>query len=230
MPATRISSPDTSVVTRPGADAALITLLFFAFLSYRIRPVGPLVLAFSLISLLGAIVALSLLYAASTAADSPAAQGLFMIGAALGLSDGAIVTLFVVLGIAFFGLLGWLCIRQIASRYERQKANDLSLTTDSLWFLFGSMQAPGIALTGPAWILAAAAGFAVYKNADADSPARTSGGNRIRLIHLGNASGEDLNKLTARPVEVIQRIGRARVHEATQVASKFHSQSLPDRG
>ena len=139
------------------------TLLFLAFLTYKIRSIGPLVLACALISLLGAVVALSLLVAAIASPDSPASQGFFTIGAALGMSAGAIVTLFVILGIAIFGLLGWLGIRQIATRYQRKKVNDLSLTIDSLWLLFGSTQALGIAFTHPAWILAAVAGFAAYK-------------------------------------------------------------------
>lgn len=202
-------SPGVSTTMLFGSWALLDlppTLLFFAFLSYKIRPVGPLVLAFALISLLGAIVALSLLYAASTSADSPAAQGLFMIGAALGLSNGAIVTLFVVLGIAFFGLLGWLGIRQIASRYERKKANDLSLTTDSLWLLFGSTQALGIAFTHPAWILAAVAGFAVYKGVTragfsksgfaASTEPPVSRLLYLRVFALGNRSREVFDAIT----------------------------------
>jgi NhaP-type Na+/H+ or K+/H+ antiporter len=44
------------------------------------------------------------------------------------------------LGLAVFGPIGWLTLRWIGARYERQKLSDQSITLDAIWLVFGIVE------------------------------------------------------------------------------------------
>jgi hypothetical protein len=123
------------------------TGLLWVFLNRRIRAVGPLVLTFMILAFTGLKLPLDYVVVRQT-------TELGAYGVLIGL---------IVLGIALFGLVGWLTLRWIGARYERKKISDQSVTLDSTWLLFGFVQSIPLFFGGAVWILSGLVAFAVYK-------------------------------------------------------------------
>ncbi|HUL63329.1 MAG TPA: hypothetical protein VLW55_01825 [Burkholderiaceae bacterium] len=134
------------------------TVLLLAFLNRRVRAVGPLVLAFMVAGVTGALVSVEL------AGQSEAVlRALVSVGGRVGLGGVGIFVLMHVVGFAVFALLGWPLLRVLGRRYETKRISDQSLTLDAMWLLFAVVQSIGFAFEGGAWVLAGLAGFVAYK-------------------------------------------------------------------
>jgi hypothetical protein len=134
------------------------TVLLIAFLHRRVRAVGPLVLTFMVVAVVGSQVLLSAvgardwgLYAAAT------------VGSALGLGAAGTLIALMTLGFALFGLVGWQLLRWIGRRYRERRTSDQALTLDAMWLLFGVVQSITLAFEGWLWIFTGLAAFVVYK-------------------------------------------------------------------
>lgn len=134
------------------------TVLLWAFLSRRVRAVGPLVLTFMVLAFLGSNVALDI-----AGSNQGLLRSIGYLGSVLGVGGvGAFIGL-IVAGFAVFALVGWLVLRWIGGRYEHKKISDQSVTLDSMWLLFGVVQSIPLVFGGPGWILSGLVAFAAYK-------------------------------------------------------------------
>jgi hypothetical protein len=134
------------------------TVLLYLFLMRRIRSVGPLVLVFAIIALLGSELAVSLL-GASKARMRMAVE----IGAKVGWGGRGVFVGTLLLGLLLFAVLGWLVLRWIGARYSEKKFSDESLTVDVIFVLFAISVSLQLVFEHWMWIAAAPIGFIAYK-------------------------------------------------------------------
>ncbi|MGZ5153653.1 MAG: hypothetical protein ACXWI6_26280 [Burkholderiales bacterium] len=134
------------------------TLLLLAFLQRRVRAVGPLVLSFMVIAVIGSQVLLGLV-----GSSESAMRGAVTVGGMFGLDGNATFYAIMLLGFALFGVAGWWLIKWLGRRYQDRKMSDQSLTLDAMWLLFGVVQSITLAFEGWAWVFTGLAAFAVYK-------------------------------------------------------------------
>lgn len=134
------------------------TLLLLAFLTRRIRAVGPLVLGFITGGVTGAI----LLSEAAVWSDT--VLHLFVSGAdALNLGAVSVLIFLSILGFGLFGLLIWWLLRRIGHWYQQKRLSDQALMLDALWLFFAIVQSIPLALEGWGWFLLGPLAFGVYK-------------------------------------------------------------------
>lgn len=149
------------------------TLLLFAFLHRRIRAVGPLVLAFMVVAVIGAQVAISL------AGQSEATlRTVIEVGSLLGLDGVQIFWGLMLAGAALAGLVGWQVLKWLGRRHVARRSSDQTLTLEAMWLLFAVVQTVSFAFEGLAWMAAGVVAFAAWKLV-------TSAG--FRLAGLGQA-------------------------------------------
>lgn len=134
------------------------TLLLLTFLTRRVRAVGPLVLIFMIIAVLGSQLAFSTLMI-----SDEIIRGLVGVAALIGL--GAYAVMF---GVSFFGFfiawpLGWLMLLLIRTLYERKKISDQSITLDAIWLMFGFANSLMLASNGAIWIFGGLLAFLGFK-------------------------------------------------------------------
>jgi hypothetical protein len=134
------------------------TVLLLAFLNRRIRAVGPLVLVFMILAVVGSQLVLSI-----AGSNMGLLRSIAGLGVALGLNATGTFIALIVLGIAVFGPIGWLTLRWIGNRYEQQKISDQSITLDAIWLLFGIVESIVLFSGGVAFILSGLLAFVVYK-------------------------------------------------------------------
>lgn len=134
------------------------TLAVWIVLARRVRAVGPLVLAFMVIVVTGANVALSV-----AGADEGRLRQVAAVGHAAGLGAGGVLAGLILIGAVVFGLGGWLTLRWIGARYEQKRISDQSITLDAIWLFFGIVHAVGLVFEAPAWILTGPAAFGVFR-------------------------------------------------------------------
>jgi hypothetical protein len=134
------------------------TALLLAFMRRRVRAVGPMVLAFMVTGVTGAVLAIQ--FVGSSAKLMRAAVA---VGSPLGLSATELFVLLHLFGFVISGVLGWALLRWIGRRYRLKRASDQSLTLDAMWLLFGVVQSITLVFEGWAWIFTGFAAFAVYK-------------------------------------------------------------------
>jgi hypothetical protein len=137
------------------------TLLLLTFLNRRVRAVGPLVLIFMLVAVIGMQTALSALSLAGS--DEGVLRSIVEAGSFVGLGAHGIF-----FGLAAAGFLlpwpvGWLALRWIRGRYERKKVSDQSITIDAVWLLFGVVTSIVLASAGALWVLPGLVAFLGYK-------------------------------------------------------------------
>lgn len=135
-----------------------MTLLVLAFLNRRVRAVGPLILAFLIVALTGAVAGLDIV-----GGDEGTLRAVAEFAFNLGLGGIGTFVAIILVGFALFALLGWLAVTWIRRWYELKRISDQSITLDALWLLFGMGGAIGFAFEGPVWILSGIVAFAVYK-------------------------------------------------------------------
>lgn len=134
------------------------TVLLLAFLHRRVRAVGPLVLSFMVVAVIGSQVLLSLV-----GSGDAGLRGAVWVGALLGLGGVQVFFALMLLGFALFGVAGWWLLKWIGWRYQERKMSDQSLILDAMWLLFGVVQSITLAFEGWAWIFTGLAAFVVYK-------------------------------------------------------------------
>lgn len=134
------------------------TVLLWAFLNRRVRAVGPLVVVFMLIAVIGSQV----LITAAGSSDA-ALRGVVEVGDLFGLGAVGLFWGLALTGFCLFAVLGWLALMWIRRRYEVKRISDQSLTIDAIWLLFGVSESISFVFAGWPWIFAGLAAFAVYK-------------------------------------------------------------------
>lgn len=137
------------------------TLLLLTFLNRRVRAVGPMVLIFVLLAVLGSQVALFLL-TSSDQINHALISALSIVG--LG-ANSAIIGL-LLLGFFIVWPLGWLTLRVIRRLYERKKISDESITIDAIWLLFAFVNSLLFASSekrGDIWIFTGLLAFLAFK-------------------------------------------------------------------
>ena len=134
------------------------TALLYFFLMRRIRSVGPLVLVFAIIALLGAQLAISLL-GATEARMLAAAK----IGTRMGLGGSGVVAVTLLLGLILFAVFAWLVLRWIGMRYAAKKFSDESLIVDVIFVLFAIIVSVDLAFEHWTWIATGLVAFVAYK-------------------------------------------------------------------
>jgi hypothetical protein len=134
------------------------TALLYLFLMRRIRSVGPLVLVFAIVALLGAQLAISLL-----GASDERIYAAVNVGAQVGLGGTGIVVTTLLLGLLLFAIVGWLVLRWIGARYSTKKFSDESLTVDVIFILFGIVASVDLVFEHWMWIATGLVAFIAYK-------------------------------------------------------------------
>jgi hypothetical protein len=136
------------------------TVLLLAFLNRRVRAVGPLVLIFMILAILGPSLAI-IAFLSATRNESLLRAMAYLVG---GLNSTELFIGASVLGFVVFGLGGgWLTLRWIRGGYERKKLSDQSITLDAIWLLYGVSQSVPLVYEGTAWVLSGLPAFVVYK-------------------------------------------------------------------
>ena len=134
------------------------TVLLLAFLHRRIRAVGPLVLAFMVVALAGALIAINL-----GGQDEAALRAVITVGNLLGL-DGLQTFWGVMLaGATVAGVLGWQVLKWLGRRHVARRSSDQTLTLEAMWLLFAVVQTVSFAFEGLAWMASGVAAFAAWK-------------------------------------------------------------------
>lgn len=139
-------------------DNGPATLLLLAFLHRRVRAVGPLVLAFMMAGMMGALLAYEIVW------NSEVLQrGIVAVGVYLGLGATALLVLIFLFGFVAFAILGWWLLGRIGRSYRAKRLSDQTLTIDSLWLLFALVQPITLSTQGWAWIFTGLVAFAAFK-------------------------------------------------------------------
>jgi hypothetical protein len=128
---------DLAGVTVPGFFQPLTLWMIYAvpslflllFLNRTIRTIGPLVLVFVFVILVGGNLALSLLAVPAVFDSFP----IFFMTMALG-GDGAFWTI-AALGALVAVWPAWLCVKLVSDRYAAKRSSDLMLTIAAVWAL-----------------------------------------------------------------------------------------------
>ena len=207
------------------------SLLLAAFLTRRIRAVGPMVLAFMVIAVTGSQVP-----ATVASGDEGVLRAIVDVGSAAGLGANALFWGMMLAGLLAFALIGWLLLKWLGYRYQRKRLSDQILTIDALWLLFGVVHSIGLVFEGWAWIFTGfaafiafvatrSAGFAVLRALPSRAPRRLL---LLRVFALGPRSerlfdllqkhwlrvgdimmiaGPDLATTTIEPHEFLEFIG-----------------------
>jgi len=123
------------------------TLLLAAFLARRIRAVGPMVLAFTLLALFGSAVAAWLVGASDETIRAAVA-----VGGALGLGGRGTFWLTLALGLTTFGVAAWFALRALGAHYAAKRFSDEMLTVDAIMLIFAVTQSIGLVFNHWAWI------------------------------------------------------------------------------
>jgi hypothetical protein len=193
-------NPDVGLLGVPKAWVFNLpgTLLLLTFLWQSIRAVGPLVLAFLLMAVLGSQGVLWL------ASDNDAVlRAVASVGQRLGQEASGIFWGLVLLGaLAFAVALGRPLLRWIGRRYEAKAFSDRSLTVDALFLVFAVTHGVFLAFEGASWFLTGAVAFAGYKVA-ASLAFRLRGGRGgrgrtlllLRVFRLGRRSERLFDKV-----------------------------------
>ncbi len=134
------------------------TMLLLTFLSPRIRAVGPLVLTFMLLALIGGDVATT--FAGSQERYLRAILG---VTSPLGLGGTGTFVALLIAGCLIFAVVGWIALRWIGHRYQAKKISDESVTVDAVWMLFAIVHSINLVFGHPLWTLGGVAAFAAYK-------------------------------------------------------------------
>jgi len=134
------------------------SVLLLTYLSRRIRAVGPLILTFILLAVVGSDVVV-------TAAGSRDSALRTIVGIADSVGLGAIGTLVALLAVGFiiFSLVGWAALNWIRRRYQAKKISDESVTVDAIWTLFATVHSIDLVFGHPIWVFGGPAAFAAYK-------------------------------------------------------------------
>ena len=155
------SSPDLTwwqVVLSWALNDLPPTLVLLTYLSRRVRAVGPLVLIFMMLALVGSNLAV---IAANS--DERFLRAIITMTGAVGLGGIGAFWLLLGLGFAVFGVIGWLALTWIRRQYQAKQISDESLTIDAIWAVFAIAHSLSLVFGHPLWALAGIVAFAAYK-------------------------------------------------------------------
>jgi hypothetical protein len=133
------------------------TLLLAAFLTRRIRAVGPMVLAFTVIAVIGSQVP-----AIMVSNNQSLLKRVAEAGTVAGLSAGAVFWGMMLAGLIVFAVIGWAVLHWAGSRYRRNRLSDQMVVIDATWLLFAIVHSIGLVFEGWFWIFTGFAAFAVF--------------------------------------------------------------------
>jgi hypothetical protein len=110
-------------------------------------------------------------------------------GVSIGLSAPASLVALQVIGFAAFAIAGWLGLGALSKFYRAKRISEQSVTIDSIWLLFGTVNAIGLVGRGPLWIFSGVVALAIYKLVVAGlfralTKPRRAGVGRRRLLLL----------------------------------------------
>ena len=134
------------------------TLLLLAFLTRRIRSVGPLVLAFMIAGVTGAN-----LLALAIQGSSATTRGLVRIFGAAGMGAVEVLVFILLAGFVILGVVGWWLLRLVGQRYRQKRMSDQALTLDAMWLLFAVTNSIILAPYDWRWLISGPLAFGVYK-------------------------------------------------------------------
>ena len=134
------------------------TVLLLMFLSPRIRAVGPLILTFMFLALVGSDVALTMV-----GSHGRLLSAVLRATASVGLGGTAAFVAIIVAGFLIFAVVGWAALLWIGRRYQAKKISDESVTVDTIWLLFTMVHSVNLVLGRPLWTFGALAAFGAYK-------------------------------------------------------------------
>jgi len=134
------------------------TVLLYTFLARRIRAVGPIVLGFAVIAVLGSQFAVALV--GSGDASLRAAVG---IGSTLGLGGLAVFWATMAAGFVIFAIGAWIFLKWLGARYEARRFSDETITLDAMVLLFGVTHSIGLVFEHWTWIASGFVAFLGYK-------------------------------------------------------------------
>jgi hypothetical protein len=133
------------------------TVLLLAFLTRRIRAVGPMVLAFSAIAVIGSQIP------ATVVSNDPALlKTLAEAGTAAGMSAGEVFWGIMLAGLIAFAGVGWLILLWLGSLYRRKRLSDQMLVIDAMWLVFGLSHSISLVFEGWFWIFSGFGAFAAF--------------------------------------------------------------------
>jgi hypothetical protein len=133
------------------------TLLLAAFLARRIRAVGPMVLAFTIIAMIGSQVPATIL-----SNDEALLRRIAELGSAAGLTAGTVFWGMMLAGLLVFALIGWVALRWAGSRYKRKRLSDQLVMIDAMWLLFAIVHSISLVFEGWPWIFSGLVAFAAF--------------------------------------------------------------------
>jgi hypothetical protein len=188
-----LASPEFSVqdglllwTIRNGPGIALLALC----LNRRIRAVGPLVLLFLILGLLGADALLAVF-----GSNDVLLRGAVTIAGSLGLGGIGTFLGMILAGFAALAVVGALLLSVIRRRYEHKRLSDESLTTDTVWWVYVFGHAIGLAFEHPAAPLGGVAAMIAFKAVTrigfALAPATQGAGRKLLLLRsfsIGSAA------------------------------------------
>ena len=134
------------------------TILLLTFLSRRIRAVGPLILTFMLLALIGSNV---LITVAGT--QERYLRAVLRATSSIGLGGTGTFFALIAVGFLLFAVVGWAALLWIGRRYQAKKISDESVTVDALWALFAIVHSMDLVFGHPLWSLGGLLAFAAYK-------------------------------------------------------------------
>jgi hypothetical protein len=133
------------------------TVLLVTYLARRIRAVGPLILTFILLALLGSDVAVSV-----AGSDDSYLRTIVAAASSVGLGGSGAFGALLIAGFVVFAFLGWGALIWIGRRYRAKTISDESVTIHAIWLLFAIVHSMSLVFGAPAWTLAAVVAFAAY--------------------------------------------------------------------
>src|SRR5262245_55541971 len=133
------------------------TLLLLTYLSRPIRAVGPLVLVFLLVALIGTGVILSVV-----GSDERYLRSVVSVAMAIGLDASSTFLALQAIGFLAFALFGWAALLWIGRRYQAKALSDESVSVDAIWALFTIAYAMDLAFEYPLWTLSGLVALAIY--------------------------------------------------------------------
>ena len=134
------------------------TIVVLAFLQRRVRAVGVMVLAFTVIALAGTNIALAIAESSESILRSLAG-----IAIAIGSNAVGAFIAIILIGAVAFGVVAWFANKWIKKLYLEKRLSDQSLILDSMWLVFAMIQSIGLAFVSAAWYLAGLVAFLAYK-------------------------------------------------------------------
>lgn len=134
------------------------TLLLLAFLRRKVRAVGPLVLAFMIVAIIGAFTAVEIV-----ANSNSLLAFIVQLAAPIGLNAYFIFLLILFSGFLVFSFFGYRLLSTLGGKYHLKQFSDQAISIDAIWLLFAVVQPINFTFEGWYWIFSGPIAFAIYK-------------------------------------------------------------------